>query len=115
MTLLLQLVMPDLIIPNGTAVSQTIDWQQDMFDAEAFTIQAPHVLDAVTLTMQVSSDGVNFGTLKDLTGTAIKVPSAIDDAICYNGVVSAIKFFRLLASGNVAADRHFSLVKSYRA
>lgn len=109
-----QTTMPDAVIANAASVSQTMDFGTDFFDAEAISIQAPSVFDAVTTTIQVSFDGVNFGDLQDLTGTAIKAPSTANAMMVYNGVLTAINFWRLKTSGNVAAERRFKLIKAWR-
>lgn len=113
---LLQVDMPDIIIPNGGNASQAMNFQNDFFDAEAIYVQAPHVIDAGTYTWEGSIDGVsNWGTIQDATGTAIKAPSAIDIIMIYNGVLTALRFFRLKSSVNVTADRTYKITKSYRA
>lgn len=112
---LFQVPMEDMVIPNGTAVSNAINWNRDYFDAEVFTVQAPTALDALAFTFEVSNDGINYGALQDATGTAIKAPSAQNIAMVYNGVISAINFIRLKAAGNVAADRTFKTIKAFRA
>lgn len=106
--------MPDAIISAGQANSQTMDWAKDFFDSEAISIEAPAALDVLTFTIQVSQDGTNWGDLQDSAGTAIGVPSAANAARTYNGIITAMKFWRIHGSGNVAADRNFKISKVWR-
>jgi len=114
MTQLFWASMPSLTIPNGAADSNVLECLKAEYDSEALSVAAPAVLDALTYTWLVSNDrGTTYNTLIDLTGTAVLVPPATK-TIIYNGIFTAITHIKLHASGNVAADRVFTLAKSHR-
>jgi hypothetical protein len=106
--------VPPFIIPLGDSESNELDWKGVMQDAEGLCVIAPADLAADTFTWEVSHDlGVTWATLNDLTNTAVEVPDE-GCAIIYNGVFSGIDRLRIKASGNVAADRTFTLRKIWR-
>ena len=102
-----------LTIPSGTAVSNSLNVQQTVYDAEAFWVMAPAALDALTFTWEASEDGTTWTTLQDSTATDLKVPAA-GHSIVYNGMITGMPFLRIKASGNVAADRVFRMHKTVR-
>lgn len=108
---IVQTIMPSVTILNaGTDVD--INWADDYSDTEALTLQAPAVL-AEVITFQGSCDGVAFATIADLTGVAVKGPTA-GQMIIYNGVFSGLKTLRIHAAGAVAANRVFQIGKAWR-
>ena len=102
----------DVVIPSGSNVTRSISGAYEYSDAVALVIQAPATLDALTFTIEVSNDGTNFATLFD--GVAnIPVPKA-GQAIQYTEMLGS-RFWRIKASGNVAADREFLVSKQWTA
>jgi hypothetical protein len=115
MSSLMMTAGPDLVIPINTAVSNSINWLGDMFDAEALGIQAPAVMDAHNFIIQVSQDGATWGDLQDLTATPVKAPSSANIGMMYNGIIAAFPYMRIKDnSGNVAAERTFKTHKMWR-
>lgn len=105
---------PTFTIPNGTAVSNSIDYELTLQDAEGVTVFAPATLDVLTYTWEVSMDaGVTWKTLKDTSNTAIGVPAAAS-AITYNGIFGGYGLLRIKASGNVTAEKIFTTMKVWR-
>lgn len=107
--------LPPLTIPNGAAVSNSFDWKEYGYDSEAITVFAPAALDVLTYTWEVSRDGgTTYKTLVDTVGAPIYVPAATF-AVVYNGTFASITNLRIKASGNVAADRTWTLLKAFKS
>ena len=100
----------DVVIPSGAAVTRSIFGTYEYSDATAIVIQSPATLDALTFTIETSNDGTNFATMSDGTNN-IPVPAA-GKAIQYTDMLGS-KYFRIKASGNVAADRIFLVSKQW--
>lgn len=105
-------VIHDVIIPSGSNVSRAVQGVYEYHDASNITIQSPSALDALTFTIEVSQDGSVWATLSD-GASDLPVPAA-SKAIQYTEILPH-KFFRIKASGNVAADRIFLVSKQWTA
>lgn len=114
MTELFRASLTSLTVLTGATTSRVLDMQKEAFDAEAIVIIAPADEDGKTYTFEISNDGTLYGTLVDLTGTAVIVPAATK-AILYNGILTAFRYLRLKASAGPAIDVTFQLAKSFRA
>lgn len=104
---------PDITIPNGTSVSNTVLAHSVYADADYITLYAPAGLVAGEAgVIQISNDdGVTWFTLNNNVSD-VSYPVA-SKAIEY--VTFAASAFRLSVSvGNVAADRVFKMTKAWR-
>jgi hypothetical protein len=101
--------LKSLTIPNGAAISNILDSSIDYVGLSGIImIMAPAVLDALTFTIEVGNDGINFFTLTSDGTVPLTLPIATK-AKAYYFELNAAKYLRLKASGNVAADRIFLL------
>jgi hypothetical protein len=102
----------DITIANGAAVSRSVRSLYEYMDATAITLQAPSSLDALTFTIETSTDDSTWTTLSD--GTADIGPPAAGKSRQYTEMIGSA-YFRIKASGNVAADRTFKAYKQWTA
>lgn len=104
----------DIVIPNGTADSNTVSMYEQYSDADYITIMAPSALAAgESGTIMVSFDGTTWFTLSNNVSD-ISYPVA-SKAIEY--VTFSAPYFKLHvtgASGTVAATRTFKMWKAWR-
>lgn len=100
----------EVYIPSGSNATRAIVSDIECSDATAITIQSPTTLDALTFTIEVSQDGTTWATANDGTGD-LPVPAA-SKAIQYVEMLS-VRYWRIKASGNVAADRTFAVTKQW--
>lgn len=112
-TMLFWASLADITVASGQTSSRVVNCTLECYDAEAICIKTP-TLDGKTWSIQVSDDGITFYTLNDLTGTPIKVPTD-GTAIIYNGVLTAFKFMKLVASAGVSTNLLFHWAKSTRS
>lgn len=104
--------LTDLTIASGQANSRWVDVENEMSDAHQISITAPSALDAVTYTIEVSEDGSTVsGTLHNGTSD-VGLPAA-GKVVNYDPF--AVKYWRIHASGNAAADRDFIVRKLWNA
>ena len=104
--------LSDAVIANGANASRAVYSDYEYSDATAITIQAPAALDALTFTLEVSQDGSSWTTASDGSND-LPVPAA-GKAVQYTELLS-VKYWRIKASGNVAADRTFKVSKQWTA
>lgn len=100
----------DVVISSGQTTTRAIFGPYEYSDATALVIQSPATLDALTFTLEISNDGTNWATLSD--GTAPLPFPAAGNAIQYTDMLGS-KYFRIKASGAVAADRTFLVSKQW--
>lgn len=100
---------PPLTIPSGASVSNALDFAS-YSDAASIILYAPATLDALTFTIEGSRDGITFMTLYD--GAADIAPPPAGKCRQYIEMIG-LNFFRIKASGNVAADRTWSVTKTW--
>jgi len=93
--------IPDLIIPVGSNVSQTVESNYVSSDAAMIGILSPASFQALTMVYEVSVDGVTFATLQAGTPLADVGPPAINKAATSIELV-AWPYWRIKASGNAA-------------
>lgn len=105
-------ISPDLTIPSGAAVSNVLNAKQHYEDAAAIVIQSPATLDALTFKIEVSIDGVTYVDYQEGATLADVPMPAADNGIALD-LLCAWPYFRLAASGNVAADRVFMVAKHF--
>ncbi len=104
---------PDITIPNGTNVSNSVKAVEVYGDAEYITLYAPAGLVAGEAgVIQISMDeGVTWFTLNNNVSD-VSYPAA-NKAIEY--VTFSAPMFRLsVTAGNVVADRAFKMTKAWR-
>jgi hypothetical protein len=107
----MQAKVPDLVIPIGQTSSNVLPMDTDGFDAVGWTIVSPAALPE-TVQIQVSVDGVTYGVLNDGVG-AIIAPVAGNAR--YYTEIRACKYWKLVATGAVAAQRTFNVMKDFIA
>jgi hypothetical protein len=113
--------LPDLLIPNGAAVSNILRGNEVYEDADAIMLIAPAVIGgALTYLVEVSDDpkataASTFRTLQvgDDTFADLVPPPQAKAKVVYE--LAAAPAFRIKASGNVAADLTFKATKSVMA
>ncbi len=93
--------LADLVIPNGTAVSNEISLLKTRF--RGLAIFSPGDL-TNTITVEVSPDGTNFMTLRS---GAADVAIAIDECVIIDFV--AYQEIRLKSSSNEGSERTFQV------
>lgn len=106
--------LPDAVIPVGASASQSYDGNYSYGDGALLGIAGKSAQQALTLTLQVSVDGINWYTLyAGATLAALPVP-AQNIAATYTEPL-AWPFFRIKASGNasgtditLAMSRHWT-------
>jgi len=110
--------LKDLVIPNGTAVSNILLAKEQYADADAVGIMTPATIDAVAFTVEVSNDPAataasTWFTLQIGSDTLAdsSVATASKARVFYEIPVFAA--FRIKAASNVAADRTFKANKTY--
>lgn len=114
----------DLVIPNGTAVSNILPANVGYEDAVNIMIHAINATDgALTYTLDVCGDadplsaGAVFRTLQVLNGAVLAdfpVPNVSTKSAILPWGTAGATGFRVRASANVAADRTFRLSKQYQ-
>jgi len=77
-----------LVMGTSGTFTRTVG-QREYGDAEWLTIQAPESLQALTRTLQVSCDGVLFGTLVNAANVAVTLP-AQGTAITYRDLLGVV-------------------------
>lgn len=97
----------NIVIANGQTSSNVISAAEQYEDASTIGIEAPGTL-AETVNIHVSNDGTNFSTLNDGV-TTVAAPAA---GVACAYPVFPWKYFKLVATGAVAASRTFKLSKS---
>ena len=99
----------DLIVPNGTNVSNAIDKSQ-FGDAETLTIFAPATLDAGTNTLEIepTETGTNFATMQS---AGVDINIAAGKAVVLTEI--AWKQIRVKMGGNQTAQRTFPVNKQF--
>lgn len=102
----------DVIIPSGSNATRAIQGVYEYSDASNIGIQSPAVLDELTFTIEVSADAATWATLTN-GASALPVPDA-SEALQYIEMLP-FKYWRIRASGNVAADRTFLVSKQWTA
>lgn len=107
---------PDLVIPSGSNVSNILPWSSVFGDAESITIAGPSALDAAYIfVFQVSmkNEPATTDTFYIMNNGLVNVTAPpINVAIHYPAF--ACGGFRIYtASGNVASDRTWKVIKSY--
>jgi len=100
----------NVVIASGTNATRAIFGTYEYSDATAITIQSPATLDGLTFTIEISNDSSTWATLSDGLND-IPVPIA-GKAAQYTDMLGS-KYFRIKASGNVAADRTFLVSKQW--
>lgn len=100
----------DVVIPAGSSATRAIFGTYEYSDATAIVIQSPAVLDALAFTIEISNDGTTWNTLTDGI-LPLPVPAA-GQAMQYTDILGS-KYFRIKASGNVAAARTFLVSKQW--
>ena len=103
-------LLHDVVIASGQSATRSIFGTYEYSDATAIVIQSPATLDALTFTIEVSSDASTWATLTDGTNP-LPMPGA-GQAMQYTDMLGA-KYFRIKASGNVAEDRTFRVSKQW--
>lgn len=109
--------LPDLVIPNGTQVSNILQADRQYSDADGITLHAPTALDATTFTIQVSNDrnatvSSTWRTLQIGDPAADASPPLAGRSRYYQDL-SYFAAFRLASSAPVAADRTWNAEKNY--
>ena len=102
--------LQDVVIASGATTSRAVFSDYEYSDARYITIQSPATLDALTFTIEVSQDATTWATLATLSAD-LAVPAA-GKAIQYIEMLSS-KYFRIKASGAVAANRTFKVSKQW--
>lgn len=102
----------NVVIASGQSATRAIFGPYEYSDATTIMIQSPAALDALSFTIEVSQDGTNWATLTDGFSN-LPVPGA-GKAAQYTDMLAS-KYFRIKASGNVAADRTFRVSKQWVA
>jgi hypothetical protein len=104
--------IPALTIPSGASVSNVIP-SPTFVDCPGILLYGPPALDALTYRIQVHPDPratnstLHWRNLADLAGTDFSPPAALK-AQMYTDLASA-GAIRIQASGNVTADRTWSV------
>lgn len=102
--------LTDLVIANGGTNSRTVEAVKETADANLIGIIAPATLPESVL-IQVSHDSTTFATLNN--GTSDVAAPTAGKAGVYDQLV--FPYWRLQATGAVAADRTFKVSKNYLA
>lgn len=103
---------PSLVIANGQTASNVYG-EEILHDAVGFLIASPSAL-AETVNLQVSWDNSTWFTLysRDTDEDQTVAPAA---KAIYSEFPRVAKYFRLLATGAVAAERTFLVRKDFTA
>lgn len=98
---------PEVVISSGQTESAWVDSAKVYDDALSITLYGPAGLDALTFTIEVSPDGSTAYALQD-GGAAVEAPGASEAIVLDN---PSFRYFRIKASGAVAADRAWQMDK----
>ena len=104
--------LADVTVASGATESRAVYADYEYSDARYLTIYAPATLDAVTWTIEVSTDGTTWSTLNN--GTSDIAPPAAGKARQYIEMLSS-RYFRIKASSATAANRIFRVSKQWVA
>ncbi len=101
-------------IKNGAALSEAIDLTGGgLGDLALAAIVCPGTVDVLTLAVQVSADNSTYNAVYDTAGAAKTITQAASACIAVNPADYAMVgagFVKLATSGNVAADRTYTLI-----